>query len=120
MNDADVFFGPKPEVEMPPAQPTHFARYPAVQSLCDAFLEEMEWNPDPYTVGQIAAGAIDYALAVNHDPALLVRATRKMKRNEMSIGSPRSCITYGREMLHSPDADSQENRQKYLKGVDDE
>ena len=110
MSELDNFFGPKPPTEMPPAQPTHFGDFPAVQPLCDAFLEEMDWNPDPYTVQQIVAGAIDYALAVNHDPALLIRATKKMKRNEMSIGSPRSCITYGREMLHSPEVDTQKYR----------
>ena len=119
-SEADLILGPKKRVEMPAAQITHFAQYPAVQSLCDAFLSEMGWGHDAYTIGQVAAGAVDYALAVNHDPALLVRAARKMRRDSMSIGSPRSCITYGREMLHSPDADSQENRDRYLKGVEDE
>ena len=119
-SELDNWFGPKPNTEMPPAQPTHFARYPAVQSLCDVFLEEMDWGTDLYTIGQIAAGARDYALAIGHDTALLLRTIKKMKREELTIGSPRSCISIARTLLHSPDADSEAGRQKYLKGVDDE
>lgn len=120
MNDADLILGPKKHVEMPPAQPTHFGRYPAVQSICDVFHKEMGWGTDLYTIGQIAAGARDYALAIGHDTSLLLRTIKKMKREKLSIGSPRSCISIARELWHSPDADSQENRQRYLRGVDDE
>ena len=112
-SELDKHFGPAPPVEMPTAQVTHFGRYPAVQSLCDTFHREMGWGTDLYTIGQIAAGARDYALAIGHDTALLLRTIKKMKREKMSIGSPRSCITFAREMLHSPDADSAEHRQKY-------
>lgn len=118
MNDADIFFGPKPTTEMPTAQITHFARYPAVQSLCDTFLEEMEWNTDPYTKQQIIAGAKDFNLAIGNKPKLLLCVLQQMKRKKLTIGSPRSCITIARELLHSPDADSDEHRQKYLKGVE--
>ena len=115
-SELDKFFGPKPDTPMPTAQPTHFARYPAVQSLCDTFLEEMEWNTDPYTKQQIVAGAKDFNLAIGNKPGLLLRALKKMKRKKLTIGSPRSCITIAREM--TPDADSDENRQRYLKGVE--
>ena len=112
-SELDELFGPREEVEMPTAKPTHFGRYPEVQELCDAFLEEMEWGHDLYTIGQVAAGARDYVLAVNHDPALLIRATRKMKKEKMSIGSPRSCVTFAREMMNTPDPDSEAGRRKY-------
>lgn len=115
MNDADIFFGLKPTTEMPPAQPTHFARYPDVQDLCDVFLEEMDWNHDLYTIQQVVAGARDFVLAIGNEPKLLLRATQKMKRKKLSISSPRSCITAAREM-RSPEEDTQ----KYLKGVDDD
>lgn len=118
MNDADVFFGTKEPTEMPPAQPTHFGRYPDVQDLCDTFLTEMDWNHDLYTIQQVVAGARDFVLAIGNKPKLLLRATQKMKKKKLSISSPRSCITAAREM--TPDADSQENRQRYLKGVEDE
>ena len=118
MNEADLILGPKKHVEMPTAQITHFARYPAVQNLCDVFLNFMEWNTDAYTKQQIVAGAKDFNLAIGNKPDLLLRALKKMKKNKMSIGSPRSCITFAREMLHSPDADSEEHRQKYLRGVE--
>ena len=118
MNEADLILGPKKHVEMPAAQITHFGRYPAVQDLCDTFWEFMEWNTDAYTIQQIVAGAKDFNLAIGNKPDLLLRALKKMKKNKMSIGSPRSCITFAREM--TPDADSDEHRQKYLKGVDDE
>ena len=112
-SELDTIFGPKPETPMPPAQPTHFARYPAVQSLCDAFHKEMGWGTDLYTIGQIAAGARDYALAIGHDTSLLLRAIKKMKREKLTIGSPRSCINIARTLLHSPDPDSEAGRQKY-------
>ena len=115
MNDADLILGPKKNVEMPPAQPTHFARYPDVQDLCDVFLEEMDWNHDLYTIQQVVAGARDFVLAIGNEPKLLLRATKKMKRKKLSISSPRSCITTAREM-RSPEEDTQ----KYLKGVDDD
>ena len=127
MSELDDFFGPQEKVEMPPATQSHFGRHPSIQSLCDTFLSEMEWNTDPYTIQQIAAGARDYALAIGHDTALLLRVIKKMKREKMSIGSPRSCITFARELMHSPDSDSEEGRQKYVTGkyadfweVDDE
>ena len=119
-SELEEWFGPKPPTEMPTAQITHFGRYPAVQSLCDTFLEEMDWNTDAYTKQQIVAGAKDFNLAIGNKPDLLLRALKKMKKNKMSIGSPRSCITFAREMLHTPDSDSEEARQKYLGGVDDE
>ena len=120
MNDAEAFFGPKKHVEMPTAQITHFARYPAVQDLCDTFLDFMEWNTDAYTKQQIVAGAKDFNLAIGNKPKLLLRVLQQMKRKKLTIGSPRSCISIARELLHSPDADSDEHRQKYLKGVEDE
>ena len=113
MTELDKHFGPKPDTPMPPAQPSHFGRYPAVQTLCDTFLEEMEWNTDAYTKQQIVAGAKDFNLAIGNNPDLLLRALKKMKRNKMSIGSPRSCITFARELLHTPDPDSEEGRKKY-------
>ncbi len=118
MNDADAFFGPKKHVEMPTAQITHFARYPDVQDLCDVFWNFMGWGTDAYTIQQIVAGARDFKLAIGNRPDILLRSLNKMKREKLTIGSPRSCITIAREM--TPDADSDEHRQKYLEGVDDE
>lgn len=118
MTELDKHFGPAPPVEMPPAQITHFARYPDVQDLCDAFWNFMGWGTDSYTIQQIVAGARDFKLAIGNKPALLIRALGKMKRKKLSIGSPRSAINTAREMLHSPDADSEEHRQKYLEGVE--
>ena len=112
-SEADLILGPKKHVEMPTAQVTHFGRYPDVQDLCDAFWNFMGWGTDSYTIQQIVAGAKDFNLAIGNKPDLLLRALKKMKKNKMSIGSPRSCITFAREMLHSLDADSDEHRQKY-------
>ena len=120
MNEAEAILGPKKHVEMPTAQQTHFGRYPAVQDLCDTFWEFMGWGTDAYTIQQIVAGAKDFNLAIGNKPDLLLRALKKMKKNKMSIGSPRSCITFAREMLRSLDPDSEENRRRYLKGWDDE
>ncbi len=115
MSELDAIFGPKPDTPMPPAQPTHFGRYPEIQTLCDTFLEEMGWHHDLYTIQQVVAGARDFVLAIGNKPKLLLRATQKMKRKKLSISSPRSCITAAREM-RSPEVDTQ----KYLKGVEDE
>ena len=115
-SDADLILGPKKHVEMPPAQITHFGRYPAVQDLCDTFWEFMGWGTDAYTIQQIVAGAKDFNLAIGNNPDLLLRVLKKMKKNKMSIGSPRSCITFAREMLHSLDPDSDKARQRYVNG----
>ena len=118
MSELDKYFGPKPTTEMPPATPTHFARYPDVQSLCDVFLEEMEWGHDLYTVQQVVAGARDFVLAIGNDPKLLLHTIKKMKLEKLNISSPRSCITMARNT--TPDTDSEESRQKYVWEVDDE
>lgn len=120
MSELDRYFGPKKNIEMPAAKISYFGRYPDVEELCDAFLEFMGWGTDSYTIQQIVAGARDFKLAIGNKPKLLIRTLEKMKRKKLSIGSPRSAINPAREMLHSPDADSDEHRQKYLKGVDDE
>lgn len=119
-SELEKFFGPKPEVEMPPVERSYFGKFPEMEELCNLFLSEMEWGHDPYTVQQVAAGGRDFILAIGNKPDLLLRALKKMKKNKMSIGSPRSCITFAREMLHSPDPDSEQNRRRYLKGWDDE
>ena len=113
MNDADLILGPKKRVEMPTAKPTHFARYPDVQELCDVFLEEMGWQADAYTIRTIAAGARDYKQAIDGDAKRLLKAIQKMKKAGLSIASPRSCITTARRT-------PVEDTQKYLKGVEDE
>ncbi len=114
MNDADKHFGPKQPAAMPPAQQTLFGRYPDVQDLCDTFADEMGWKLDGYTIRQIAAGARDYRQAIDGDPKRLLHAIQKMKKAELSIASPRSCITTARRTKDDVDT------QKYLKGVDDE
>ena len=114
MNDADLILGRKKDVDMPTAKRSHFARYPDVQVLCDTFIEEMEWNNDPYTIRQIAAGARDYKQAVSNDPKRLLKAIQRMKREKLSIASPRSCITIARRT--EPDPDSEESRQRYVTG----
>ena len=119
-SELDKFFGPAAEVEMPPIKCSHFGRFPDVQELCDTFLEEMEWNTDNYTKQQIVAGARDFNLAIGNNPGLLLRTIQQMKRDKLSIASPRSCITIAREKMHVPDPDSQDGRRKYLRGVEDD
>ena len=111
MTDADLILGPKRHADMPAAKRRHFARYPDVQVLCDTFIEEMEWNNDPYTIRQIAAGARDYKSAVDNDPKRLLKAIQRMKIEKLTIASPRSCITIARRT--EPDPDSEESRQRY-------
>ena len=114
MSELDAFFGPKETVRMPPVERSYFGKFPEMEELCNLFLSEMEWGHDLYTIQQVAAGGRDFVLAIGNNPALLLRAIKKMKRKKLSISSPRSCITAAREM-RSPE----EDRQKYLKGVDD-
>ena len=111
MTDADLILGPKKRTDMPTAKRSHFARYPDVQVLCDTFIEEMEWNNDPYTIRQIAAGARDYKSAVGNDPKKLLKTIQRMKIEKLTIASPRSCITIARRT--EPDPDSEESRQRY-------
>lgn len=114
MSELDKYFGSAPDVSMPPAQVTHFGRYPDVQDLCDIFLSEMDWNHDAYTVQHVVAGARDFKLAIGNSPAKLLRAIQKMKRDKLTIASPRSCITTARKI--TPDADSIEGRRRYIEG----
>ena len=113
VSELDKHFGPKKPASMPPAKRSHFARYPDVQELCDTFADEMGWKLDGYTIRQIAAGARDYKQAISGDTKRLLKAMQKMKKANLSIASPRSCITTARR-TKDPDT------QKYLKGVDDE
>jgi len=114
MTELDNHFGPKPAVSMPSARKSHFGRYPDIQVLCDTFLDEMDWRPDPYTIRQIAAGARDYKQAIDGDPKRLLKAIKKMKREGLSIASPRSCITTARRTGNDPDSEA--GRQKYVTG----
>ena len=118
MTDADRILGPKKQATMPTARKSHFSRYPDVQVLCDTFIEEMEWNADPYTIRSIAAGARDYKQAVGNDPKLLLKTIQRMKRDKLTIASPRSCITIARRT--EPDADSEESRQRYAGAWEDD
>ena len=114
MSELDNFFGPAPEVQMPTAQVTHFARYPDVEDLCNIFLEEMGWNHDNYTIQQVVAGARDFKLAIGNEPKLLLHTVKKMEKAGLNISSPRSCISMARKA--TPDADSDERRQRYVTG----
>ena len=118
MNDADLILGRKKKVDMPSAKRSHFARYPDVQVLCDTFIEEMEWNADNYTIRQIAAGARDFKSAVGNDPKLLLKTIQRMKRDKLTIASPRSCITIARRT--EPDPDSEASRQRYAGAWEDD
>ena len=113
MTDADRILGPKKPASMPPAKRSHFARYPDVQELCNTFIEEMGWQADLYTIRTIAAGARDYKQAISGDTKRLLKAMQKMKKANLSIASPRSCITTARRT-------KEEDTSKYLRGVDDE
>ena len=114
MNDADLILGKKKHVDMPAAKRSPFARYPDVQELCDTFMDEMGWNTDPYTIKQIAAGARDFKRAIGNDPKLLLKTIQRMKRDKLTIASPRSCITIARRT--EPDPDSEASRQRYVTG----
>jgi len=118
MNEADLILGKKKHVAMPSAKRSHFARYPDVQVLCDTFIEEMEWGTDNYTIKQIAAGARDFKRAIGNDPKILLKTIQRMKRDKLTIASPRSCITIARRV--EPDADSEEARQRYAGAWEDE
>jgi len=117
-DNADLILGKKKHVDMPAAKRSPFARYPDVQVLCDTFIEEMDWNTDPYTIRQIAAGARDFKRAVGNDPKLLLHTIKKMKRDKLTIASPRSCITIARRT--EPDSDSEESRQRYAGAWEDD
>lgn len=112
-SEADLILGQKKHVPMPTARKSHFARYPAVQELCDTFADEMGWKMDGYTIRIIAAGARDYKQAIDGDPKRLLKTIQKMKKAGLSIASPRSCITTARRT-------PVEDTQKYLRGVDDD
>ncbi len=112
MSKLDEYFGPKKSVKMPPAKPTYFARHPDVEDLCNTFLSEMEWHHDAYTIQQIVAGARDFKLAIGNEPNLLLHTIKKMKREKLTIASPRSCISLARNM--TPDADK--DTQRYVTG----
>ena len=125
MNDADIFFGPAPTVEMPTAQRTDFGRYPArIRRVADAFVQEMGWNLDPTTKRDIAAGAKKFVDVHGEDPALVKRTIQHLKRNAPhiyeNIASPGSLYKIARSLKRKPEGDSDEARQRYVWEVDDE
>jgi len=116
MNEADAILGPKKHVTMPTAQPTDFGRYPArIRSVCDAFIQEMDWNLDPTTKRSVAAGAKRFVDVHGDSPSLLVRGIKHLKNNAKhvydNIASPGSLITTCRKI--GADPDSEEFRSKY-------
>ena len=121
MTELDRFFGPKPEVEMPKAQITHFGRYPArIRGVCDAFLDEMGWNADPTTIRDVAAGAKRFVDVHGDNPGLVRKTIRYIRHREphiyKKIGDPGSLYKIARRFTNKPE----EDRDRYLKGVDDE
>ena len=111
MSELDKYFGPREEVQVPPAERSYFGKFPEVEEMCNLFLSEMEWGHDAYTIQQVVAGARDFVLAIGNDPKLLLHTIKKMKLEKLNISSPRSCITLARNM--KPDGDSEEARQRY-------
>ena len=107
MSELDNHFGHKPKPAMPSARRSLFGRYPDVQDLCDTFADEMGWKLDGYTIRTIAAGARDYKQAISGDTKRLLKAMQKMKKANLSIASPRSCITTARRQ---PVEDTQKYR----------
>ncbi|GAG02400.1 unnamed protein product [marine sediment metagenome] len=121
MNDADVFFGTKEPVEMPTAQPTHFGRYPArIRAVCDAFMDEMGWSADPTTIRDVAAGAKRFVDVHGDNPGLVRKTIRYIRHREphiyKKIGDPGSLYKIARRFTNKPE----ENRDRYLIGVEDE
>ena len=120
MSELDEFFGPKPKVEMPTAQPTLFGRYPVrIRSVCDAFIDEMGWGTDPTTKRNVAAGAKRFVDVHGENPELVRKTIRYLEHHAMhiylNIGSPGSLINPARRFAGRSDTDTQ----KYLKGVED-
>lgn len=119
-SELDKYFGPKPETMMPNAKPSYFAEYPLFQEVCDAFMEEMNWTPDPWTTKAVIAGGRDFYAAHGNNPSLVRRTIRWLKRNSpeiySNIASPRSLITKARSMGAKADSDSEQERRKYITG----
>lgn len=124
MSELDKFFGPKPHTPMPPVTRTHFGRYPDRQEVCDAFIEEMDWDIDPWTIKQVAAGARDFVAVHGNKPRLIRKAIKYLKQNAPevygNIASPRSLITTARNVGKLLDPDDVEDRRRYLKGTGEE
>ena len=123
MNEADSILGPKKHVEMPTAQVTLFGGYPVrIRSVADAFMDEMGWNADPTTIRDVAAGAKMFVDVHGENPELVRKTIRYLEHREphiyKRIGSPGSLYKIARRFTDKSDSDSDEHRQKYLKGVE--
>lgn len=121
MTELDNFFGPKPDTPMPSAQRTLFGRYPArIHSVCDAFLDEMEWNADPTTKRIVAAGAKRFVDVHGDNPELVRRTIQHLRHKAKhiydNIASPGSLITPARKLGKR----KEEDLDRYLKGVDND
>ena len=117
MSELDQYFGPKEHVEMPRAQRSNFGRYPArIRGVCDAFMKEMGWTPDPTTKRSVAAGAKRFIDVHGDNPLLMVRGIKHLRNIAPAvydnIASPGSLITTCRRL--GADPDSEEGRQKYV------
>ncbi len=118
-------FEPREKPAMPSVQQTLFGRYPArIRSVADAFMNEMGWNGDPTTIRDVAAGAKKFVDVHGENPELVRKTIRHIKHRAphiyRKIGSPGSLYKIARGLVDGADTDSDEHRQKYLRGVDDE
>jgi hypothetical protein len=101
-------------------QRTNFGRYPDCQEVCDAFIEAMEWNADPYTIKQVAAGGRDFVAVFGNNPDLVHKTIRYIERNEKEvyekIASPRSLITFARRLGKKETMTDEDRRRRYMTG----
>ena len=97
------------------AKRTNFGHYPDVQDLCDAFLEEMGWAPNRWTIKQVAAGARDFVEVHGQNIELMLKTIRRLKREAphvyKNIASPRSLITAARS-----NTGGEASRRRYVEG----
>ncbi len=100
---------------------THFGHVPQFQEVCDAFLDEMGWDPNPFTIKQVAAGGRDFYQVHGNQPELIRKTIRYVRKHEPDffkmIASPRSLVNKARRFTGTNNADSEKSRRRYLKGT---
>ena len=122
MNDADKHFGPKPTVAMPPVRmnANNWRGDPRQWGILDAFKEEypnLIVTARDRSTNYAAAKEILQIIGETDGPKFVHRAAGHRRKSNLAVGSLYSLIQYRFIWFGSK---SEEDTDKYLRGVDDE
>jgi len=99
MSELDKFFGECEQVAMPTTKRTNWPKTEEyLRPVLDAFQDMAGFEPKGFLRKQWVAGARDWVSVFGEDTSLLRLAVEEMRQRNLSIITPRSCISVASEL----------------------